>query len=144
MDRMNSATKLFSDGFNCAQALLGAFGPSLGLDRMTSLRLGSSLGGGMSRTGGTCGAVLGSLLLLGLRHGHTDVEDEEQIDLCRAEAQEFLRRFGVHRGGTTCPELLKADLSKPGELDRAKDEKLFDKSCKESLKTAAEILEDLL
>ena len=144
MDRVNTAAKMFDEGFNCAQSLLAAFGPGLGLDREAALRLGSPLGGGLSRTGGTCGAAMGALLVLGLANGHTEADDENQIDLCRAETQEFLRRFGVKRGGTTCPEILTADLSQPGELERAKEEKLFDKSCPHAVREAAEILVELL
>ncbi|MBU8871862.1 MAG: C-GCAxxG-C-C family protein [Gemmatimonadales bacterium] len=144
MERIKIATEMFDEGFNCAQAILAAFGPGLGVDRQTALKLGSPLGGGLSRTGGTCGAALGSLLILGLRHGHVDIDDDEQSDLCRAETQEFLRRLGVKRGGTTCPEILNADLSQPGELERAKDEDLFEKSCPHAVREAAEILVELL
>lgn len=144
MDRIEMATTLFDEGYNCAQSLLAAFGPSLGLDRRTAMKLGSPLGGGLSRTGGVCGAAMGALLVLGLRHGHTNIDDDKQIDLCRSEAREFLRRFGVQRGGTTCPDILKADLSQPGELERAKSEELFQKSCPSAVRSAAEILDELL
>ena len=144
MERVKMATEMFIEGFNCAQSVLAAFGPGLGIDRQTALRLGAPLGGGFSRTGGPCGAAVGALLVLGLRHGHTDAEDDAQNDLCRAEAQEFLRRFVGKRGGITCPEILKADLSQPGELDRAKDEGLFEEYCPHAVREAAEILVDLL
>ena len=144
MDRVKTAVDLFDEGYNCAQSLLAAFGPSQGLDRSVALRLGSPMGGGLSRTGGTCGAAMGALLILGLRHGHIEFDDDDQSDLCRSEVQEFMRRFGVKRGGTTCPELLGADLSRPGELDRAKDEGLFEKNCPHAVREAAEILVDLL
>ena len=144
MERVKIATEMFNEGFNCGQSILAAFGPGLGLDRRSALRLGSPLGGGLARTGGTCGAAMGALLVLGLRNGHTDAEDDDQNDLCRAEVQEFLRRFGVGRGGITCPEILTADLSQPGELDRAMEEGLFEKSCPDAVRKAAEILVDLL
>ena len=144
MERIETAARMFDEGFNCAQSLLGAFGPSLGLELQVALRMGSPLGGGLSRTGGTCGAAMGALIVLGLRHGHTEVEDDDQEDLCRAEVQEFLRRFGIKRGGTTCPEILKADLSQPGELERAKEEDLFEQSCPHAVREAAEILVELL
>ena len=144
MDRVKTATEMFDTGYNCAQALLGAFAPDLGLDREIAVRLAATLGGGLSRTGGTCGAAMGALLVLGLRHGHTDPEEEDAADLCRAEAQEFLRRFGMKHGGTTCPEVLTADLSQPGELERAQDEGLFGAKCNDAVRNAAEILEELI
>ena len=144
MERIEVAAGMFKDGFNCAQSILGAFGPDLGIEREVALRMGSPLGGGLSRTGGLCGAAMGALLVLGLRHGHTEIEDDDQIELCRAEAQEFLRRFGGKQGGTTCPEILTADLSRPGEVDRAKDQGLFDEKCPFAVRDAAEILVELL
>jgi len=144
MIRVAKAVEYFEQGFNCAQSLLAAYGPDLGMDERAAMRLASPLGGGLSRTGGTCGAALGALLVLGLRNGHTDPEDEDQQDLCRQEAQEFLRRFGMKQGGTTCPEILLADLSQPGELERAKEEGLFEAKCPRAVREAAEILEELL
>ncbi len=144
MGRVSRAVELFDQGFNCAQSLLAAFGPDLGMDERMALKAASPLGGGLSRTGGPCGAAMGALLVLGLRNGHTDSGDDEQQDLCRAEAQEFLRRFGLKRGATTCPEILTADLSKPGELERAREEKLFEAKCTHAVREAAEILEELL
>lgn len=144
MDRIEKAVELFERGFNCAQSLLGAYGPSLGVEKNAALKLASPLGGGLSRTGGTCGAALGALLVLGLRHGHVEPEDEEQLAFVREEAQEFLRRFGLGRGGTTCPEVLKADLRQPDELERAKEQDLFGKKCPHAVRDAATILEELL
>lgn len=144
MDRIERATELFDEGFNCAQSLLGAFGPSYGVARETALKLASPLGGGLSHTGGTCGAAMGALLVLGLKYGHVDPEDEDRKDLMRQEAQEFLRRFGLGRGGTSCPEVLTADLARPGELDRAKEQGLFDEHCPHAVRDAATILEELL
>ena len=144
MNRVELTGEFYDEGFNCAQSILAAFGPGLGLERRAALRLGSPLGGGLSRSGGPCGAALGALLILGLRHGHTEIDDDDQIDLCRAEVQEFLRRFGVQRGGTSCPEILTADLSQPGELERARADDLFQKACPNAVLSAAEILDDLL
>lgn len=144
MDRIEKAVDLFESGFNCAQSLLAAYAPSYGVEANAALKLASPLGGGLSRTGGTCGAAMGALLVLGLRHGCVDPEDEEQRDFLREEAREFLRRFGMGRGGTTCPEVLMADLSKPGELERAKEQGLFEDNCPHAVRDAATILEELL
>lgn len=144
MDRVNQAVELFEAGYNCAQSLLAAYGPDYGIEREAALKLGSPLGGGLSRTGGTCGAAVSALLVLGLRYGHTDQEDERQIELCRSEAQEFLRRFGVNSGGSTCPEILTADLSDDLEIERARTEGLFEEKCPHAVRAAAEILEELL
>jgi hypothetical protein len=42
-----------------------------------------------------------------------------------------------------CRELLKVDLSKPEEVEKAKTTGLFDTHCPEFVKGSAEIVEDL-
>ena len=41
------AAELFAEGYNCSQAVVGAFAEELGLDLQTALKLSSPFGGGM-------------------------------------------------------------------------------------------------
>ena len=63
------AMEKFVAGYNCAQSVLYAFGPELGLDGEISLKLATGLGAGMGRRGEVCGAVTGGILALGLKYG---------------------------------------------------------------------------
>ena len=65
--RIDVAGSRFSEGFSCSQSVLAAFAPELGLDADAALRVSAAFGGGMGRTGGTCGAVTGALMVLGLQ-----------------------------------------------------------------------------
>ena len=51
---------------NCCQAVLLAFEDKLPLDRDTLLALGSAFGSGMGGMKGTCGALTGAEMVLGL------------------------------------------------------------------------------
>ncbi|MEG0764604.1 MAG: C-GCAxxG-C-C family protein, partial [Pseudoflavonifractor sp.] len=51
--------------YNCAQAVLMPFAERCGLTRDQAETLGSNFGSGM-HCGGTCGAVTGALMVLGL------------------------------------------------------------------------------
>ena len=144
MERIEIAGRLHAEGYNCAQSLLVAFGPRLGLTRAHALKLGAPLAGGLSRTGSTCGAALGAILVLGLSKGHTDPDNDDAIVNTRELTQEFLRRFADLTGGRTCPEVLGADMSLPGELDRAVAEELFEKSCPAAVRGAAAILIEMI
>jgi C_GCAxxG_C_C family probable redox protein len=62
------AADRFLSGYNCAQAILYAFGPDLGLDGETALKVATGLGAGMGRRGEVCGAVTGGILALGLKY----------------------------------------------------------------------------
>ena len=76
-DRVRMAADLFSSGYNCAQAVFAAVAPELGLDRVAALRVATGFGGGMGRLQRSCGAVTGSVMLLGLRYGMRDGADQE-------------------------------------------------------------------
>ena len=58
MNDVSRATKMFRDGCACSQAILGVYGPSLGLPRDQAMRVAAGFAGGM-RLGETCGAVNG-------------------------------------------------------------------------------------
>ena len=59
------AKETFLAGYNCAQAVLYAFGPELGLPGETALKVATGLGAGVARRGQTCGALTGGILALG-------------------------------------------------------------------------------
>ena len=61
------AVEKFVSGYNCAQSILYAFGPDLGLEGETALKVATGLGGGLGVSGEVCGAVTGGILALGLK-----------------------------------------------------------------------------
>ena len=58
-ERLQMASELHEQGFNCCQSVLAAFADRLGLDEQTYRKLGSGFGGGAGR-GELCGAVTGA------------------------------------------------------------------------------------
>ena len=89
--------------FNCAQSVLIPFAGLCGLDEETAFNLGFNFGGGMKR-GSVCGAVTGSLMVLGL---------------CGVNDPSVLRRFhqrfaGNHGGLLNCAELVSDNAAKGG------------------------------
>lgn len=51
--------------YNCAQAVLASFAPDAGISEADACRITANFGSGM-KMGGTCGAVTGGLMALGL------------------------------------------------------------------------------
>ena len=74
MGAKEKALALHSQGFNCAQAVLGALGDYTGLDEKTALALTAGFGGGV-RCGEICGAASGAVMALGLHYPWNDPED---------------------------------------------------------------------
>ena len=144
MERIEQAVAMFEDGYSCAQAMLAAFCEDYGLDRQTALRLASPLGGGISRTDGICGAASGAILVLGLARGHTHPDDEEGQDRVRVLTRRFLELYAARKGGTLCTEILGHNLSLPGVPERVKAEGLSKEPCPAAVRTAGQILLELL
>lgn len=105
------AESLFRDGYNCAQAVLCAFAPSLGLDEETAKGVALAFGGGMARTRNVCGAVSGSLMACGLymakmQNSGTGSSGKVAKDDCYKVAQKIMEEFRKENGSIICGELL--------------------------------------
>jgi C_GCAxxG_C_C family probable redox protein len=135
------AVTFFRQNFNCAQSVLAAFAPQLGFDENLALQLASPFGGGMARTGKTCGAVTGGLIVLGLKFGYTSPEGR---DATYKIVQEFMQRFEEQHGSLSCRELLGFDVSTPESRDRAQQSGVFQNICPGLVRDAAEILQSIL
>ncbi len=106
------ALKRFNqEGGNCAQAVLTAFGPELGLDEMACLRVAACFGSGIGRLGFTCGAVTGACMVLGLRHGNLMAQGPAGRDQVYGHVQEFARRFRERFGSLDCATLTGCDMT---------------------------------
>jgi C_GCAxxG_C_C family probable redox protein len=134
--RIAAARDNFGRGCNCAQAVLCAFGPGLGLDEPNCRRLTAAFGGGIAQRGETCGAVVGALLTLGLAEaGRGGVYES---------AAAFLERFSTANGDVRCRELLGEDISTTEGLARAYESGAFLEVCPRLVAGAAELLVELL
>ena len=83
-------------GLNCAQAVLCAYADIAGIDEETAIRLAGPFGGGMGNMEGTCGAIVGAGLVLGLASKGPSTKQMRQI----------MNRFQERNGATQC-KLLK-------------------------------------
>jgi C_GCAxxG_C_C family probable redox protein len=112
MDEKTGALKRFNElGGNCAQAVLAAYGPELGLDERACLRVASCFGAGLGRLGFTCGAVTGACMVLGLRHGDLMAEGTQGRDQLYGKVQAFTHRFRERFGHLDCAALTGCDLT---------------------------------
>ncbi len=124
--------------------MLSTYGTRFGLDRETALHVAGAFGAGMARTGQTCGAVTGALMVIGLRHAKTGPDDNDERELAYALAQEFMEKFQAANASLLCRELLGVDVSKPEGMAEVRAKNLFYTICPRYVRSAAEILEELL
>lgn len=83
-------------GLNCAQAVLCAYVDLAGIDEETAIRLAAPFGAGMGNMEGTCGAITGAGLVLGLVSQGPATKQMRQI----------MNKFQERNGATQC-KLLK-------------------------------------
>jgi C_GCAxxG_C_C family probable redox protein len=110
MNHIDKAAALFEQRYNCAQAVFAAFAERLGLDEAAALKLSCGFGGGMGRMGGTCGAVTGAFMAIGLAHGRSALEDLQAQNNTHELVREFTRLFLERHPSTVCRELIGVDL----------------------------------
>jgi C_GCAxxG_C_C family probable redox protein len=136
-----AAVNRFRQNFNCAQSVLVAFAPQLGIHESQALKLASPFGGGVARRGQTCGAVTGALMAIGLAQGaDTPAGKEDAYRL----GQEFLQRFESRHGSILCRELIDCDISTPEGRQQAREKGAFTTRCPLFVRDAAEIVQAML
>ena len=138
MRRVEEAVSCLKEGFSCSQAVLSAYGTESGLDREIALKVSGAFGGGMGRMGGTCGAVTGAFMVIGLKYGKTEAEDNQTREKAYSLVREFVAGFESRHGSIICRELIGGDIGTPEGMKTARN------VCPKLVTDAAEIIERLL
>ena len=141
--KAEQAVKRFRKGFNCSQAVLSSYSEQFGLDCEKAFKVATGFGGGM-RMGGTCGAVSGAFMVLGLKYGNSTAEDKKAKAKTYTKVEEYTNRFKARNDSVTCRELLGCDLTTPEGMKEAQDKGLFSTICPMIVQDAVEILEEML
>ena len=92
-----AAEKKRCNSHNCAQAVVCTYCDLVGLHEQTALDIAGSFGTGMGNMEGTCGALVGAGMVLGLATKDRNVS--------RARMKEIMTKFQQHNGAIRCKEL---------------------------------------
>ncbi len=143
MKKSEVAVKLFTDGYNCAQALLGAFAEDIGLTESQALKMAAPFGGGVGRQREVCGAVSGMLMAFGMLYGY-DTPETGDIKMQHYEQTRALcDKFAEINGSIICRDILKT--AEVGGTPEARTEQYYhERPCVRCVRTAAEILEEYI
>ena len=93
-----AAEKKRCNSHNCAQAVLHTYADVAGIDEETAMNIAGAFGGGMGNMEGTCGALVGAGIVLGLVN-KDKVKSKKQM-------REIMTKFQERNGATQC-KLLK-------------------------------------
>ena len=98
----------------------------------------------MARMGDTCGAVTGAFMVIGLKHGRVDPENDEAKEKTYALVDQFVKRFKSRNSNIACRDLLGYEIGDPEQHEIIEEKGLFDTLCPKLVQDAAEILEELI
>jgi len=109
---------------NCAQAILHTYADIAGVDEETAMNMANAFGAGMGCTEGTCGALVGAGMVLGM------VNKDKAKSM--KQMREMMTKFQQRNGATQC-KLLKGIGTKVALRE-----------CPDCVADAAEFLEEQL
>ena len=138
------ALDCFNSGMNCAQAVLAAFSDDLNFDNLLAMQISSGFGGGMGRLQGTCGAVTGAFMVLGIYTSGKYSDIDERKDLLNVYIQELNARFTAIHSTSNCAKLLGIDLKTPEGRQTMQDQNLSQRICCKCISDSVDILADII
>ena len=92
-----AAEKLNCGKHNCAQAVISTYSDVIGIDEETARNLGNAFGSGMGNMEGTCGALVGAGIVLGLA--------TKDRATARKGMRQIMTQFQQRNGATQCKML---------------------------------------
>lgn len=141
-NKADRAKALFLEGYNCAQAVFGAFCEDFGVSFDLGVKLSSGFGGGVSRRREVCGAVSGAVMVLSMVHGYTDSQADVEKKKLYEEVRGVLKNFEEETGSIVCRELLGLEEKASDPVPEKRTEKYYAKRpCAELVYLSAKAVE---
>ncbi len=142
------ATDTLGASGNCAQTSFAVLQEEFDLDGGQILKALTPFPG-IALRGETCGAVIGSLMALGLVYGRDELDDWKGFISSLPSARRFCRSFEEMHGSTACAELLELKLGRRFDLaDRSESLEYLSaggqQKCGELIASAVEIAAELI
>lgn len=110
--RADKAREMFLQGYNCCQAVVGAFAQFYGFDPDTAMKMAEGFGGGLGRMRLTCGAVNGMAMVAGMKMSHGKAGDLQRRGDIYAVVRQMVGEFKEQNGTIICAELLGLSMPK--------------------------------
>jgi C_GCAxxG_C_C family probable redox protein len=136
-----AAEDSFASGLYCAESVLLALAKAQGIENESLTKMASGFCGGMARTCGTCGAVTGAIMGLGLAFGRS--QPGESVQPAYMATQRLIGEFEREFGSRDCHALLGCDLGTPEGQATFREKKLSER-CANFTGRATEIAASLL
>ncbi|WP_455052693.1 C-GCAxxG-C-C family protein [Mogibacterium sp.] len=135
--------ELFIKGQDCGQIVLEHFADRLGISHEEANKLTSAFGGGIG-IGETCGAVMGAMIVIGIKYGHLGQCDNLRKDEMTKKRAEFIQKWNNKHDACRCKDLLGYDIGSEDGLHKILEEGLLFSVCPVLVNDTIDILEDII
>lgn len=144
--RAEKAKQLFLSGYNCTQSITVAFCDILKLTPETAASLSAGFGGGFGRLREVCGAFSGITMVLSAVYNLQDPNDRQKKAMLYGAVQSAAEKFKQQNRFLRCRDLLGIEKDASiSPVPQPRTEEYYQKRpCAEIVKSAAQILEDIL
>ncbi len=119
-----AAEKKRCNSHNCAQAIIHTYADIAGLDERTAMNIANAFGAGMGNMEGTCGALVGAGMVLGM------VNKDKAKSM--KQMRQIMTKFQERNGATQCKQL------------KGVGTKMVLRECSDCVADAAEFLEEVI
>lgn len=141
------ALELFKGGYNCAQAIAGAFYKELGLSFEQAIKLSAGFGGGFGRMREVCGAFSGATMVLSSIYTNLSDDTTASKTAIYKIVQDYAEKFKKEMNGTfICRELLNLQKGENNSnVASERTESYYKKRpCGEIIKIAADLVAEMI
>lgn len=135
------AEESFSSGLYCAESVVLSLAKAQGLESGLLPKAATAFCSGMARTCGTCGALTGAIMGIGLALGRSNAG--ETVQASYAATQRLIGEFEHEFGARDCHVLLGCDLGTPKGQATFRENRLGER-CATYTGKAAEIAAKIL
>lgn len=129
-----SAEDAFASGLYCAESVVLAVADELGVESDLLPKAATAFCSGMGRMCGTCGALTGAIMGVGLALGRSD--PSASVQPAYAATQRLIREFEQEFGARDCHVLLGCDLDTPEGQVAFREQRLGERCAKYTGKAA--------
>lgn len=142
MNTTQRTQELFDQGYCCAESVLAAFAEQAGQDPESYLKIATGHCAGLGGTSGTCGALTGAAMAVGLTFGRKD--SDAPMKTCFANTKTLKSRFKFEFKSTNCTDLLGLELGTEDGMEHFQKLGLRTTHCRRFTIAAAEMAQAII
>lgn len=143
MTNEDIAIKLKAEGYNCAQAVIGASKDKLGANKEVVISCANGFGSGMGKQQKCCGALTGAYMVIGNYVENSSLNIVNKKESASQLIKDLSNKFEAEFGHKDCRDLLGCDNSTEEGKEKIRKEELGKKVCLECIKFSVRYIDNL-